>query len=340
MDLQVPTTLSLVFWFYLVIITKHELNATFILGPIGQLIAGDIENYEVDRHYHRIDIGESLVELPDSVVKDLNTDQKYGYKMVKMIQTGTVDPDLMELAVGPISHSRWLTTANRILRLYVSKHGLRGKNRKHLRQLAQFIVVVYYPMWFSIKCSPLLIDGPRHVVKQVQLIQQFCDKEVKDIVSRYVESSAWQAHSELIILACLTSDDEVERHFGVRKLEELRAGSDVGDNSVRDFHVPKINWETKNITDLINWDEVLEPSVTCKMTREEIVQCLDKKLEIPHYPCHGQSIERCVKQVTIAASQVYGEDARDGYIRAGVKSRELFPVEASKKDMVNMIKPK
>ena len=62
-----------------------------------------------------------------------------------------------------------------------------------------------------------------------------------------------------------------------------------------------------------------------------------KKLVVDKYPCHGQSIDRIVKQVTIAAKNVFGQEARDGYIRASVRSRKILTINNTKKDLIGII---
>ncbi|GBM14185.1 hypothetical protein AVEN_61002-1 [Araneus ventricosus] len=55
---------------------------------------------------------------PTSVTaKDLSKDQKYLSDISYAVLTGSSDPSRRD--PGPTSHARWLTTANRILRLYV-----------------------------------------------------------------------------------------------------------------------------------------------------------------------------------------------------------------------------
>ena len=66
------------------------------------------------------------------------------------IRAGVVSVNLANMEIGPVNHSRWLTTGNRFMRLYVSKHGFKGKNLKNLKLIVEFIVV-YYPMWFEAK---------------------------------------------------------------------------------------------------------------------------------------------------------------------------------------------
>ena len=87
----------------------------------------------------------SLIELDEDIIADLSTDQKYGYRMVNAIRTKDVPVDLANLDIGPLCHSRWLTTAYRFMRLYVCKHGFTGKNLTNLKLIVEFIIGVYYP---------------------------------------------------------------------------------------------------------------------------------------------------------------------------------------------------
>jgi hypothetical protein len=52
---------------------------------------------------------------------------------------------------------------------------------------------------------------------------------------------------------------------------------------------------------------------------------VEEPLRVEYKPIHGQSIERAVKQVTRACKTVYGYEARDGFIRAGIASCQLMP---------------
>ena len=78
---------------------------------------------EIDDSFAKLSIGEPLLQLSDDVAKD----QAYGYRITQAINTLELPADLALLKIGPLSHSRWLTTANRFCRIYVSKHGLSGK---------------------------------------------------------------------------------------------------------------------------------------------------------------------------------------------------------------------
>jgi hypothetical protein len=51
---------------------------------------------------------------------DLSTDQQYLYDMCKAVSTGKISQELENRSPGKLSHARWLTTANKILRLYTT----------------------------------------------------------------------------------------------------------------------------------------------------------------------------------------------------------------------------
>ena len=61
-------------------------------------------------------------------------------------------------------------------------------------------------------------------------------------------------------------------------------------------------------------------------------------MEVPNWPSHTQSVERCIKMVTEAAARVYSKERREGYIRSKVVSRELMSMNKSKKDLANLVK--
>ena len=62
------------------------------------------------------------VQVPEITIdeKDLSSDQKYLFSIFNAERMGFVSPHLASQKAGPLNHSRWLTTACRILRRYVS----------------------------------------------------------------------------------------------------------------------------------------------------------------------------------------------------------------------------
>ena len=64
------------------------------------------------------------------------------------------------------NHSRWVTTANRVLRLYVATQD----PARNLCDVMNYIMVVYVPMWFKIKCNPSVPDGAKHVFNTIRRV--------------------------------------------------------------------------------------------------------------------------------------------------------------------------
>ena len=75
----------------------------------------------------------------------------------------------------------------------------------------------------------------------------------------------------------------------------------------------------------------LEPPLTKDLSDEELQQLVSQPF-ISQIPCHSQGVERCVRTVSKASKSVYGMDARDGYIRAVIKSRDFMLSFQTKQD--------
>src|SRR6218665_2060583 len=91
--------------------------------------------------------------------KELSTDQRYLMEICNSISIGECGVDLALRNPGCLNHSRWLTTANRILLLYVSDK----KPSENRKTLVTYIIRVYAPMWFAIKAHSSCKDEARHL---------------------------------------------------------------------------------------------------------------------------------------------------------------------------------
>lgn len=102
-------------------------------GKIGKAIE-TCENLPVVR-FQKIH-----VDIPDIIKlkEDLSTDQSYLRDICKLISGDESYGAVMDRSPGKICNSRWLTTANRILRLYIGTK----KPTKNLRTLVEFIAKV------------------------------------------------------------------------------------------------------------------------------------------------------------------------------------------------------
>jgi len=73
--------------------------------------------------------------------------------------TETVDESLSDCDLGNISHSHWLTTANRFLRLYIST----DDPSYELVTIVEYIIKFYVPIWSNIKCYDSIVYGTKHI---------------------------------------------------------------------------------------------------------------------------------------------------------------------------------
>ena len=77
----------------------------------------------------------------------LSTDQQYLNNIATAVSSGRGSLRLSDRSSGKLSHARWLTSANRILRLYISK----TSPTNNLWILVNYVAKVYIPIWFKIK---------------------------------------------------------------------------------------------------------------------------------------------------------------------------------------------
>ena len=308
-------------------------------GVIGSMLdlATDLD---INPSFETIKIGNPAISLDYIIINDLSADQFYGYKVVCAIRSGILPPKLHLLQIGPVSHSRWLTTANRICRIWISNHDIQGKDLENLRSISEFILGVYFPCWFKIKVEHSWIEGPKYVLYQLQQLK-FQKEDVVKIVLSSIQRSAWFCFSECIIQTLLCSSTEEDRSVAVKKIKDIRGTGNEdlqeGDSSPRPRKTPILNFNAEKLVDPISWESpVYEPVLTTTLTTFEINEFLSKPMLVPNWPCHGQSVERCVKQVTEASSRVHTHEKRDGFVRSQEASRKFMSKNNSKQDLESL----
>jgi hypothetical protein len=273
--------------------------------------------------------------LPSVDRENLSTDQKYLYDIHLSISEGNCSAEMACKSPGKMSHARWLTTANRILRLYVST----SDPSDTLKSIVLFIMKVYVPSWFEIKVNSSSQDGVRNLFKTVQSLQKM-NQETKDIVAPVIQRNAYFAHVENILLCMLQDERNHIRELAWRKIKNARR--DYKGKSIRTYIIPDLNFEADEYMSLINWQQsvVTEPPLTKTFSDDQIDDFINQqhRLDIPKFPCHTQAVERCIKLVTDASLAVCGEHKRDGYIRSIIESRREIPSFNTKKDFLTVQK--
>ncbi|XP_050502649.1 uncharacterized protein LOC126881949 [Diabrotica virgifera virgifera] len=250
-------------------------------------------------------------EIPDIDSKILSKDQQYLLDVSLAIKSGTCTIDFAIREPGPISHSRWLTTANRVLRLYMS---VESPSEEHLI-LVQFILKSYMPVWFKIKKKNLI-----------------------KVVDPVIERNAFFAHPENLLLSMIVDERAHIRELGLRRIIKSRT---VASNKklVRTFKPPKLNFQANEYYEIIDWTTtaISPPPLLRRVSDEEMWAKIStantpEEWNFHKFPCHTQAVERCVKLVTEASSKLVGAKNRDGFIRTTLLSRASMPSFSSKQD--------
>ncbi|KAL4104290.1 hypothetical protein QTP88_019593 [Uroleucon formosanum] len=157
---------------------------------------------------------------------DLSTDQKYLFDICVSIINGECSIDLARTNPGKQAHSRWLTTANRILRLYISTETL----EKNLVTLTEFILKVQ-----NISGKPF----------------NFQDTYQK-IIDPVIQRNAYFGVPENILLSMLVDDRMCIRELAIQKIFNLRLSKAT---RVRIFKVPLLNFDASDYTELVDWNK-------------------------------------------------------------------------------------
>ena len=168
--------------------------------------------------------------MAPEVITDLSTDQMQAYRLCQAVRSGVFPPDLANLKCGPTNHARWLTTANRILSLWLQKYNFHGTEFKNLEMLVEWLVGCYYPMWFRIKIHHHWLQGPHHILANISMWRQQ-KKVVIYITKDTVMRGSWFAHSEMILQTMISSDSEEDRRFAIKKILEVREKTKKGNKN-------------------------------------------------------------------------------------------------------------
>ena len=308
--------------------------STGFVGPVGKCLA-DVNKMEYNPQFKALPEGGSFVDIPETILKNMSTDQKQTYKLCKAVKIGVLPPNLREIQCGPLSHARWLTTGMRIVFMWTRKHDLTDQNLKNLELLVLFCLQFYFKLFFDIKVKDRLEDASNHILSQLRILRNQ-PVIVREIVTPYIQLGAWYANHENLLISLLSSNNAEDRNFAVDQILEQRGNNILGDMRIRPRKIPKLNFEATTLQELVKWENgvVQEPVFTCSLTKDKLVLLRLTPLITPSVKIHTQSTERAVKQVTVASMSVVGPDARDGYIRARAQHRELLPVFKTKKEIL------
>lgn len=210
-------------------------------GTIGKALE-TCENLPVVS-FHPIQSENFPILVPD----DLSTDQKYLWNICQSVTSGICTESLANRNHGKLSHSRWLTAANRILRLYISSN----KVSRNLQILSEYVLKVYAPLWFHIKLKPSCSEGTRHLLNMIRRSRGFEEKILK-IIDPVIQRNGFYAHPENLLLAMVTDEARSIRELGYRRLLKIRQQKQKN-KCIRFFTIPKINFSATDLAASSSW---------------------------------------------------------------------------------------
>lgn len=264
---------------------------------------------------------------------DLSTDQLYLFEICHALNTGYCHEKLAKRNPGKMCHSRWLTTANRIVRFYMSTK----VPSEQLLALTKFVANVYAPMWFTIKSKPSCVYGAIHLHETIKL-SRYLPKNMLMVIDPVIQRNGYFGHSENILIAMLMDQRRSIRELAVRRI--LKCRESTSNLTIRVFKLPTFDFKACDYSELIDWENMSEPPVTKVMSEDVILKFIENETHdcaisaLRNMPCHTQATERCIKLVTEASSAVCGPENREGWIKNTLESRRLMPVFNTKKDFV------
>ncbi|KAG7174294.1 hypothetical protein Hamer_G003227 [Homarus americanus] len=108
---------------------------------------------------------------------------------------------------------------------------------------------------------------------------------------------------------------EREQKKKMKSEEAIQREEELCQDVYHFFDIPPINVNATKLSELVDLSlEVLEPPLTTSLTSQELRNLKETPMQVPKWPSHTQSVERCVKMVTEAAGHVYSHERREGMI--------------------------
>lgn len=285
-------------------------------GPIGKLL-------DLSEQLPIVKFRKIAVDLPTLDVDKLSTDQKYLYQICQAISSGNCPTALSTKSPGKLSHARWLTTANRVLRLYIGTE----EPSLEIETIVEYIVKVYAKVWFLTKTEPSCTAGAQHLWEVIHYSRYLSDEQ-KLVVDPVIQRNGFYGHPENLLIAMINDKRSYVRKLGFRRIMKART---LPNETTRDFVIPPLNFHANDYTELINWQNcsLTEPPLTKHIPSAEIEKMAEMggfvESKLWNLPCHTQAVERAVKIVSEASSSVCGTKSRDGFIRTTLASRKLMP---------------
>ena len=283
-------------------------------GEIGQVIVTDVWNLPVV-NYEAFP-NPTLLNLLESMAKEVLSQLKHDYiyllEMGRALMTGSLSKRWADMKAGTCSTVRWTNPQSRTARLYMST----SVPSFQLKRMCGFLVYGYIPTLVSVKMQNTMPRGPHHFLQMVMAVEDYCLEEEKDLLRPILQFNGYQAHPECALLGMLASDQVEERKSGVELILNTRKkkiAKPRGRKKIRKFKTPPINFQTRNLEELVDLSiNKLEPPLTAQLTEEEVRAFIETPFSST-MPCSTTEVERGVQAVTQSALVSGDLLIRDGF---------------------------
>lgn len=300
-------------------------------GPISKALLFDPQDKPI---INFAPIPGYVVTVPEPVAKDFSSDQLYLLRICLLVQQGIhSECNITFLHTGQpgtLSHARWLTKANRLLRLYVSDRNPSDE----LKHSVKFVVSFYAPVWFHIKSHPTCQDGAKNFYFMVSLYQKLSTED-QAVIAPVLLNNCYFSHPENVLLAGVADELDSIRIFSCQQI--LRARTEESTNTeIRCFDKRqfKVNLSATSYMELLDWTST--PITSPPLLDNISDDCLAnyQQIILPKYPCHSVDVEINVKDLSAVCQRVFGHSSRHGAVLQMKKSRLEIPVIHTKADFL------
>ena len=297
-------------------------------GPVGSKLDFDPSTLPIVSFEK---IAGNVINVDDDIKKEFSQDQKYLLKACLAIQSGQKAANSCDLhflqtaSPGKLCNARWLTRANRTLRLYMGT-----KNPSvELKKLVSFIATVYVPTWFQIKTHPRACDGAVNFFFLVRKCRDLSDSRMREVAEKTLRRNSYFAHPENILIAALDDSDIAVRKDAAQKIVRARKYTTAYENFRRFSKTSlKLNFSAESYYNLVDWTSciVTPPPMISFISDDALMAAVELgPVLMPKFPCHTQAVERAVKDVTKVSTKVFGHDSRHGMLVTADVSRKKRP---------------
>ncbi|GBM26351.1 hypothetical protein AVEN_239351-1 [Araneus ventricosus] len=234
-------------------------------------------------------------------------DQKYLLDICAAISSSVGSSDLAKRQPGTLNLARWLTTANRILKLYLST----SNPSNEFITLVVFVLSFYALSRFRINVHHSIKHGARHLWHFISS-SRYLPKKYRDIIEPVISSNAYFATPGNMLLVMLTDQRCLIRTLAAGRIIKAREIGPDG-NCVRRFVIPAVNFRATDYVDHNDWEacNVTPPTALRHISCHELLKMIQDDVpmdswEFIKFPSHTQAVQRIVKLVTEASRKRVG----------------------------------